>query len=894
MPRCNLMMITSFLKSKNTITGADVFYILSPVLYGSALLYGGFTLSWQQALQTYAQIAAVAVLALLLVFALQRLFSSTARDFTRWRNLIECGATLLAVIALALPQSSMALPWLIMMAGLFPLILIGKLMIGVVAAISLTGLALNLLSGASTGDMLPQFLVTLFAGVLAILLSEVLRLNLAITRKSRVNLARFNAIAHVTHNAFIITDDNFKVLFVNRAIKEIIGYTQNEIIRNGLPASIHPDDQAAYQKNLRALQKLPKSTIFTRYRIQHKNGHWVWVETYAYNKLHDSAINGFVFAIFNITERKVAEQNLGNERTLLRAVLDHTPSMIYATDLKGRFTISNHSFHQRFGFLSEDDLRGKTNHDVISMQATEMQKHIARQLSHESQQHDVWVMQSGEPVNSIDIEDYRVNASPRWYKSSKYPLRDSNGKTIGILNKMNDVTDRKEYESHLKFQALHDRLTGLANRRYTLQSIAESIVRFRTTEDVFTVLYCDLDFFKNVNDIHGHEFGDKCLLEITRRLVTQLDNTDFAGRFGSDEFVILVKATQTGAIEKAEALLQALSVPLTVNDVVIKVGASIGIAQMRDDHNSPSDLICDADAAMYQAKELGRNRIVNFDASLRDISTRRAQLDAALHFALERNEFSILYQPKVSMLDRSLKGLELLLRWNSPQYGEISPNEFIPIAESNGLIVPIGLWVLEQACEQQQKWQAAFPESAGMIVAVNVSMRQLLQTAFLPEVTRILKDSGVIPGTIELELTETSVMASPLQVIENLMRLKQLGLRMALDDFGTGYSSLAYLQKLPINTLKIDKAFVTGIAKKKSDKEIVRLIIALAKSLALDIVAEGVETQEQVTALSRLGCDIGQGFLFSPPIGAREIEKWLTAPALHKRMEIAPEYVQVD
>ncbi|MDP3843069.1 MAG: EAL domain-containing protein [Oxalobacteraceae bacterium] len=886
--------MTSFLKSKNTITGSDVFRVLSPVLYASALLHGGFTLSWQHNLRTYAHLASTAVLALLLLLALQRLFSSTAKDLTRRRGLIECGATLLAVITLALPPSGMAFPWLIMMVCLFPLILSGRLMIGLVAAIGLTGLALNLFSGAAAADLLSQLLVILFAGALAVLLSEVLRFHLVTTRKSRVNLARFNAIARVTQNVFIITDADLKVLFVNRAIKEIIGTTQNEIVRNGLPSAVHPDDLAAYRKNLCALQKLPNSTIFIRYRLQHKNGHWVWLETYGYNMLHDNAINGFVFNIINITERKMAEQKLYNERTLLRAVLDHNPSMMYATDLKGRFTISNHSFRHRFGFLSEDDLRGKTNHDVMLMQGTDMQKHIARQLAHESQLHDARIMQSGESVQSIEIEGLWENEAPRWFMSNKYPLRDSNGKTIGILNRMHDVTHRKEYESHLKYQALHDPLTGLANRRYTLQSIAESIVRFRTTEDVFTVLYCDLDFFKNVNDIHGHEFGDKCLLEITQRLDAQLDNTDFAGRFGSDEFVILVKATLTDAIEKAEALLQVLSVPLIVNDVIVKVGVSIGIAQMRDDHSSPSDLICDADAAMYQAKELGRNRIVIFDASLRDISTRRAQLDAALHFALERNEFSILYQPKVSMQDRSLKGLELLLRWNSPQYGEISPTEFIPIAESNGLIVPIGLWVLEQACKQQQHWQTAFPESAGVTVAVNVSMRQLLQTAFLPEVTRILEESGVMPASIELELTETSVMASPLQVIENLTLLKRLGLRLALDDFGTGYSSLAYLQKLPINTLKIDKAFVTGIAKRKSEKEIIRLIIALARTLALDIVAEGVETQEQVTALVRLGCDIGQGFLFSPPIDAQEVEKWLSVPAPRKCMENTSEYVRMD
>ncbi|NMM37760.1 MAG: EAL domain-containing protein [Glaciimonas sp.] len=835
-------------------------------------------------MQSYAQLLATAVLALLLLLALQRLLARAPPEPTLRRSLTECCVMLVALIPLALSQSQMVFPWLVMMACLFPLILNGKLMMGVVAAIGLTGLVLNLFSELSTSDVLTQLCVTLFAGTLAVLLAEVQRSHLVTARKARVDLARFQAIAGVTHTAFIITDADFKVLFVNEAIKEIAGTTQNEILCNGLPSSIHPDDLAAYQKNLRTLQKLPCSTIFARYRLQHKNGRWLWLETYGYNMLHDNAIHGLVFAITNITERKAAEHKLDNERSLLRSLLDNNPSMIYATDLNGRFTISNHSFQRNFGFLSEDDLRGKTHRDVMLLQPTEMQKHIARQLAHESQLHDTEIMQSGEPVQSIEIEGIwkseTQQEAPRWYLSNKYPLRDSNGKIIGVLNKMRDITYRKEYEIHLKYQALHDPLTGLPNRRYMLQSIAESIVLFQTTETRFAVLFCDLDSFKNVNDIHGHEFGDKCLREITQRFSAQLDDTDFAARIGSDEFMILVKASLPQATAKAHALLQALSLPITINDIVVKVGASIGIAQMRDDHNSPSELIRDADAAMYQAKELGRNRIKIFDASLHDISTRRAQLEAGLHFALERNEFSVLYQPKVSMQKRTLKGLELLLRWNSSQYGEISPAEFIPIAESNGLIIPIGLWVLEQACKQQRHWQIAFPNVTCMSVAVNVSMRQLLQPEFLSAVTRTLEESRVIPGSIELELTETAVMASPLQVIESLTKLKRLGLRLALDDFGTGYSSLAYLQKLPMNTLKIDKAFVTGIATKKSEKEIVRLIIALAKTLALDIVAEGVETQEQVTELIKLGCDIVQGFLFSPPISAQEVEKWFATPGL--------------
>ena len=281
---------------------------------------------------------------------------------------------------------------------------------------------------------------------------------------------------------------------------------------------------------------------------------------------------------------------------------------------------------------------------------------------------------------------------------------------------------------------------------------------------------------------------------------------------------------------------------------------------------------------MCQAKEYGRNRSEVYDASLQNNSVKRAQLDVALRFALERNELSVMYQPKVSVIDGSLKGFELLLRWNSPTYGDISPVEFIPVAEKSGLVVPIGLWVLEQACKQFSIWQAHYPETSKLTISVNVSMRQLLHSTFLEEVTEILQRTGVPPQAIELELTETSAMTSPGQTIENLTRLKHLGLRLALDDFGTGYSSLAYLQKLPVDVLKIDKAFVQGLNKNSNDFEIVRTILALAQTLNFETVAEGVETTENAVQLKKMGCYLAQGFAFSEAVNADTAEDMLRSP----------------
>jgi diguanylate cyclase (GGDEF)-like protein len=436
------------------------------------------------------------------------------------------------------------------------------------------------------------------------------------------------------------------------------------------------------------------------------------------------------------------------------------------------------------------------------------------------------------------------------------------------------VTDSKEYEMRLEHLALHDPLTGLPNRRYLLKLIADHIAAGEA-QDRLTVLYCDLDFFKSVNDTHGHDIGDRCLLELTRRINTLFPPPDVVARFGSDEFAVLIYGTLEEARARADAMLHALSQPVEIDDIEVKIHASIGIARLLPEHRSPSELIRDADAAMYQAKERGRNRVEVFDAAMQRSTTRRAQMDVALRFALERHELALVYQPQVSLNDGTVAGFELLMRWNSPQYGAISPEDFIPIAENSGMVVPIGLWALEQACMQLKAWHAAYPRETPLHLGVNVSMRQLMHANFLQEVGEVLARTGVDPGCIELELTETSAMANPAQTIENLTMLKGLGLRLALDDFGTGYSSLAYLQKLPIDVLKIDRAFVRGLGRDRNDVEIVQLILTLARMLELDTVAEGIESRQQMLLLRNLGCELGQGFHFSPALSAEDAERLL-------------------
>src|SRR3569832_1770195 len=858
-------MKISLPRFSDVITGTEIFRIVLLFLYITLLLHVGLVAYARQLVPTDIGFAVIGFLALLFSISLLRYLRPNWFAVSQGMLLLELTGITGVILLLTLQRSLsvMPLPWLIGIAGVFPLALRASPALVVVTLLAIFGSVFNLDLDLPSERWLPNVFATLFVGLLATLLSKALRMNLAAVHQARTNDRRFNAIARAARHVFMIVDENFMVKYVNPALHDVLGFSPEEFEQQKLPQNIHPEDVDQHRNKLRYLRQRSGSRIFSRHRTLHKDGHWVWLETRGYNMLHDSAIKGMVFSIEDISARMEAENKLEQEHALLRAVLDINPSMIYAKDLEGRFTISNASFQRRFGYASEEELRGKNSYEVFQ--------------AHALHEQDMQVIQSGQPIENQEIQGFWGNDSQRWYRTNKYPLRDVKGAVSGVLGITRDITERKEYEMRLEYQALHDPLTGLPNRRYLLSRIAEIISdNIMGSKASIVMLFCDLDFFKNVNDIHGHEIGDQCLLELTRRITNAMPAPAFIARFGGDEFVVLAQMTPEQATEKAAALLQSFSQPIQVSDIIVKIQASIGIAQLTMAHKTPSDLIRDADAAMYQAKERGRNRLEMFDASLQLSTTRRARMDIALRFALERNELELAYQPKVSMRDGAVKGFELLLRWNSPQYGYIAPDEFIPIAEHSGQLIPIGLWALEQACRQITYWQKKYSAARGLSGAGGGSMRQLMQASFVQDVGAVLERTGVAPESIELELTESSAMANPRQTIDTLSQLKKLGLRLALDVFGTGYSSLAYLQRLPIDVLKIDKAFVLGLGHNKGDGEIVRLILALAKTLKLDTIAEGVETMQQMTELQRLGCFLAQGYAFSPAISSAEAEMLLS------------------
>lgn len=428
-----------------------------------------------------------------------------------------------------------------------------------------------------------------------------------------------------------------------------------------------------------------------------------------------------------------------------------------------------------------------------------------------------------------------------------------------------------------------DALTGLSNRSQLVRDLTTALARQRTAkEGALAVLMLDLDAFKIVNDGFGHAIGDRILVEIANKLRGFRDSPVLAGRarlgrLGGDEFVVIMERCESpdyaGAL--AESLVKSLGQNIALNGFEISVSASIGIATSEDGEQAAETLLCDADLAMYQAKHLGKNRAELFRPSMGEHARRRVANAIDLRQALGRNEFAAFYQPKVDLACGAIVGFEALIRWIHPERGLVMPSEFIPLAEETGLIIPIGEWMLWESCRQLKLWQTRFPGTPMLNMNVNLSVRQLSDPNLVACVETILKETGIPPETLKLELTESSLMSDVNSAQSVLGRLQNLKVGLKLDDFGTGYSSLSYLRSLHFDGLKIDRSFVSRIASDPETREIIRSIVDLAHNLRMSVVAEGIETEAQLHELSGMGCDTGQGYLFGRPLDRESAERFL-------------------
>jgi len=439
------------------------------------------------------------------------------------------------------------------------------------------------------------------------------------------------------------------------------------------------------------------------------------------------------------------------------------------------------------------------------------------------------------------------------------------------------AVERKHSEVELVHQALHDPLTTLPNRALFLDRLTVALDRSRRTGMPVAVLFIDVDNFKQVNDSLGHAAGDRLLTMLADRFRAMLRPMDTVARFGGDEFTFLFEGLESEreAVLVAERISHTASLPLTVGDGETSVAISIGIAMVNDPSVAPDHVIRDADAAMYRAKELGGSRFELYDESSRQRATQRLDIETALSQAVERSELRVHYQPRVSLNgDTGLVGFEALVRWEHPERGLIEPLEFIQVAEETGLIVPIGGWVIEQALAQVGRWRQSRP---GMTISVNLSSRQLEDPDLIPSLSGALSDLGVDPGILRLEVTEDSVQHNPELALRMLGELHEIGVKLAIDDFGTGHSSISSLRLLPVDTIKIDRSFVSNLGSGPGGAALVGAVVELGHALGLTVEAEGVETDAQLAHLRELGCDGAQGFLFSGPVPEEGVRTLLSS-----------------
>ncbi|MUG95746.1 EAL domain-containing protein [Scytonema sp. UIC 10036] len=688
-------------------------------------------------------------------------------------------------------------------------------------------------------------------------------LALAIERKQSEERLRLmeRAIA-ASSNGIVLTDalqpDN-PIIYVNPAFEEITGYQASEVIGQNC-RFLQGDKQ-----NQLALDELRNAILEQRdcqvtLRNYRKDGTLFWNELYI-APVFDSLgyLTHFIGVQTDITQRQEALLALRQREEQYRSIVETATEGIWLLNKDNETTFVNQQMANMLGYTTEEML-GKmlfSFMDEEGIAITNANLERRRQGIHEMH----------------DFKFQCKNGSPLWAIVSCAPVFDEQKNYAGVLGMVTNITERKQMEEKLVYQAFYDALTGLPNRVLLMERLGQAIAQVkRHPENLFAVLFLDLDRFKVVNDSLGHAVGDQLLVAIAQRLQSCLRQNDTVARLGGDEFTILLSHIQTidDATLVAERIHQVLKSPFNLSGYEVFTSASIGIAIGTTQYDQPTDVLRDADTALYRTKEQGKSGHIVFDTAMYEQALALLQLETQLRRAIERQELSVYYQPIVSVSTGAITGFEALVRWHHPQQGMISPDKFIPIAEETGLIVSIGQWVLREACQQLRQWQKQFPAFKSLNINVNLSAKQFSQPNLVKQISQILKETNLAPSSLKLEITESTIMANSETAATVLKQLKAFGVQLCIDDFGTGYSSLAYLHRFPIDVLKIDRSFINQIDSDRERLAIVSAIVTLGSHLGLSVVAEGVETMEQWAQLKLLQCAFAQGYLFSKPLNAED------------------------
>ncbi|HVN99733.1 MAG TPA: EAL domain-containing protein [Steroidobacteraceae bacterium] len=663
-------------------------------------------------------------------------------------------------------------------------------------------------------------------------------------------------------------DPQWTMEYVSEGFHALTGRQPEDLLGNRVCSYndlIHPDDRARVGEYC-ATSKDEGARILVEYRICHLDGSVRWVSERAV-RVYDRPTATWKWEGFieDITELKRAEQELKEANARYQSIFENALEGIFQVTPEGRLLVANPAMARMFGYESPAELLAEL-------------RDIPRQLYVEPERRAEYRRQieSQGSVSNFEFQAFRKNGEVIWVSENAHVRRNEIDGSIYYEGTLEDITDRRVYQAQIERQANYDALTGLANRTLLNARLHQAISGAAERGGGIAVVFIDLDQFKFINDTYGHALGDGLLQSMADRLRSCVRDSDTVARQGGDEFVLLLQGYRppdlAGVVQRLHA---AIALPWRSGRREFHVTSSIGVAVYPGDGDSADVLLRNADAAMYKAKENGRNAVQFFTAELNHALVERLDIEHRLRGALARHQFLLHYQPRIDMDTGRVAGAEALLRWRVPQRGLVSPARFISVAEDTGLIVPIGRWVLHTACAQARAWQeAGLPP---IVVSVNVSPRQFREGNIVETIAEALRVTGLDAHHLQIELTEGLAMHGAEKYVEMLGRIKALGVQIAVDDFGTGYSSLSYLKRFPVDQLKVDRSFVVDLATDPDDAVIVQAIIALGHKLNLRVVAEGVETTEQLEFLRQSGCDEMQGYLFGKPMIAADFAELLSS-----------------
>lgn len=682
---------------------------------------------------------------------------------------------------------------------------------------------------------------------------------------------KYRALVETTHD--FVWEINRKALFTfcSPQVEDLLGYAPGQMLGRTPYEFMTVECAGVVGGKFRRIagKKLAFSSLENF--ILHRDGREIVLETSGVPFFDERGrLGGYRGIARDVTERTHVQQRMTEQQEFLQSVIDgvHDSIMVINEDCSIRL----------MNQVARDSVQAEFVADINAPKCHEVSHHSRKPCDGVDHPCPLKEVLQSKKAATVVHKHPRADGSIAFVELIASPLRDENGEVSGIIEIARDITSHlstqrelEEQKLHLHKLAHHDTLTGLPNRLLFLDRLQQAIRKAHRNNSRVAVLFVDLDRFKQINDSLGHAMGDAVLKAVARRLETCLREDDVVARLGGDEFTIIMDSLHDTrhVATMAQKLISIVQSSVTHEEHELYVSASIGIALYPQDGEDAEVLLRNADTAMYKAKGEGRNSFQFYTADMTERAFERVLMESHLHRALDSNQFNVLYQPQIDLASGELVGTEALVRWQHPELGCLSPARFITLAEDTGLILRLGEWVLRTACRQVTDWYAAGLNPGR--VAVNVTANQLGDDSFLPQVERILEESGCRPQWLELEITEGVIMQKHERSFQVLQRLQNLGIELAIDDFGTGYSSLAYLKRLPVSKLKIDRSFIMDIPDNDSDNAIARAVIAIGHSLDLRVIAEGVENSEQTAFLREVACDEVQGYLFSPPLSADEL-----------------------